>query len=478
MVKKILVFFLTLILICPYLFLFKNINTFEFDLSELHTAFRNSFVQAALSAIATMIFGFWAAMGLTTTKNLKHQRILEFVCLAPSFLPPLFFVTGILQIIKPFPFGIFGIVIVHALMYIGLTSVFFYSMFQNKFKSLSELSYIEGASQSQFLKAVIRCIPFELSMIFLFLFVQFFTSFSIPMLVGHQAITVETLIYQKIMTQGALGEAMAISLMESFLIALILFLYKSPKALAHGHQAEKIYLFDSKTGWFLIVFPVGLFLAGALSGIATGVSQWNNLVSTNLLPLLLRSVGLAIGVGFSVLFFLTLVVYTYRNKFLDKFLLSYIPLSTVLVGLGFLLVKLRLGFLEEDIKVIMALVILTVPTLYRYQLRTQLGSLEGQIEVASLMGSNRFLTFKEIVIPQVFPTITFLAGLAAFWSIGDFAISQIIFGKDATLSLYTQNLLGAYRLELANLLMILLLFLGLLVFITFREMKYVFSKKY
>ena len=93
------------------------------------------------------------------------------------------------------------------------------------------------------------------------------------------------------------------------------------------------------------------------------------------------------------------------------------------------------------------------------------------------MGSTRFLTFKKIVFPQVFPSILFLSGLGAFWAIGDFAISKIIYGKSVTLALHIGDLVGAYKLELANLLVFLLLFLGLIVFTIFREMKYVISKK-
>jgi ABC-type spermidine/putrescine transport system permease subunit II len=93
------------------------------------------------------------------------------------------------------------------------------------------------------------------------------------------------------------------------------------------------------------------------------------------------------------------------------------------------------------------------------------------------MGASPALIFSKIIFPQVLPSILFLSGLGAFWTIGDFAMTQIIYGKDVTLALYIQSLVGSYRLEQANLLMFLLLFLGFMVFILFKEMRHVVSQK-
>jgi ABC-type Fe3+ transport system permease subunit len=233
-------------------------------------------------------------------------------------------------------------------------------------------------------------------------------------------------------------------------------------------------------GLLIIILPIVLFVLGSVSGLIIGMKEIlspNNSIP-NLLPLALRSVALSVFTGFVLMGILSLVALTYRSsKLFDKFLLSYVPLSTVLIALGFLLIHLNLGFIEPDIKVVIAMVILFLPVLYRLELKTRLQSLDSQVEVAQLMGASHALIFNQIVFPQVFPSILFLSGLGAFWTIGDFAISQIIYGEHVTLALYIQSLVGSYKLELANVLVFLLLFLGFFVFILFREMRHVVSQK-
>jgi thiamine transport system permease protein len=478
MVKKIIILFLFILLLLPYLLLFKNIQWVSMDWQELIQASQNTLIQSSLSAIAVIIFGLWGAVGLCSLTNVTHNKYFEFICLTPSFLPSLFFVAAILQILNPFPFGIVGIILIHTLTYVGLAAIFLKSILENKFHTMSEQAYLEGASQSQFLFAVIKNMPVETVMIFIFLFVQFFTSFSVPLLVGMQNLTIETLIYQKIRTTGALSSAMMISFFESVFIAILLLFYRTQISTT-SNASKKLRLLGSKYGLIPVLAPIFLFVSGTSMGSSSGISQFFKIENSHqeILPLTLKSLELSIFVGFALILFLSLLAYAYKNKFFDKFLLSFIPLSTVLVALSLLLVNLNMGFLEQDFKMVLAMVILLLPVLYRFELKTKLYSLESQIEVATMMGANSFFTFKKIVFPQVLPSILFLSGLGAFWTIGDFAISQIIYGKNITLALYIQSLVGSYRLELANLLVLVLLFLGFIVFLIFKEMSYVVSQK-
>lgn len=476
MVKNFLVLVFFLLLILPYLLLFKELQLTSIDLKEFSIAFVNTLQQSLSSTLISILLGFVGALGLCALQGNKKLKYFELLCLIPSFIPTLFFVTSILQIIRPFPFGVAGITITHTMMYAGLVALFYQSVLQNKFQKLSELAYLEGASQLQFLKAVLKNIPFETVMIFLFLFVQFFTSFSVPLLVGHQDLTIETLIYEKIRTEGNFSSAVVISFLESVFIVMLLLMYRAQKGLATLKSFEKIQLLSYKPGLVIIVLPVLLYILGSLVGLTLGISQFQqmNEALQEIIPLALKSSALSLGTGIALVISLSLITYTYRNRFFDKFLLSFIPLSTVLIGLSFLL----FDFINQDVKIIMAMLIIFIPVLYRYELKSKLADLENQIEVASLMGSTRFLTFKKIVFPQVFPSILFLSGLGAFWAIGDFAISQIIYGKNATLALYIQSLVGSYKLELANLLVFVLLIIGLIIFTLFREMRHVTSKKH
>lgn len=473
MVKNGIVFLFIILFISPYLILFKDLNFVSLDTQELGRAFLNTTLQALLSTLGTLIFGMVGALGLCAYQGSRKLKYFEFLCLMPSFLPALFFVTAILQIIKPFPFGLAGIVFIHVLTYVGLAALFYQSVLQNKFQKLSELALIEGATKRQFFFAVLKNIPYETLMIFLFLFVQFFTSFSVPLLVGHQSLTIETLIYEKIRSEGSLSHAAMISFFESLFIMILLLFYRAQRGLSTLQSYEKIRLLNYRPALVIVTIPVVIYVLGSLIGSSIGIQQLlkNRDLFDQTFPLILKSVILSLLTGITLVIALSAITYTYKNRFLDKFLLSFIPLSTVLIGLSFLLVNVQLGYFEKDVKFLLAMLIIFLPVLYRYQLKARLYELESQIEVASLMGSTRFLTFKKIVFPQVFPTILFLAGLGAFWSIGDFAISQIIYGKDVTLALFIQNLVGSYRLELANILIFVLLILGLLIFMMFNVPK-------
>ena len=124
-------------------------------------------------------------------------------CLAPSFLPALFFVTAVLQIVKPFPFGIVGIILIHTLMYAGLVGLLLQFIFVSKFQKLSEQAYIEGATQFQFIFSMFRNMYFELAMIFLFLFVHCVLNFCFCFLLCRpmHEITFSTIDKPKLLSQ-------------------------------------------------------------------------------------------------------------------------------------------------------------------------------------------------------------------------------------------------------------------------------------
>src|SRR5438445_2391727 len=124
------------------------------DWGELGWAFKNSFLQAFFSALVSVIFGFWAALGLLsfTNNNRRHWRmILEILCLLPNFLPPIFILLSTLNVVDPFPMGIPGIVFIHTLMNFGLVAVLLAGLIENKVGGVVELAYVEGASRGSFL---------------------------------------------------------------------------------------------------------------------------------------------------------------------------------------------------------------------------------------------------------------------------------------------------------------------------------------
>jgi thiamine transport system permease protein len=92
-----------LFLLFPFLFLVASFRgSASVDWPELFWAFKNSFLQASLSAFFSVILGLWAALGLVRLKgrNLKPLTALAyFLCLLPNFLPAIFMLLAVLNAI-------------------------------------------------------------------------------------------------------------------------------------------------------------------------------------------------------------------------------------------------------------------------------------------------------------------------------------------------------------------------------------------
>src|SRR5690606_28137621 len=102
--------------------------------------------QAFLSAAISLGLGVWGALGLLSVKGRKRE-ISKFIFLLPNFLPTLFVVLAMLNILNPFPYGIAGIVITHVLINTGLVAYILSEAFENRLGGIVELCMIEGASR-------------------------------------------------------------------------------------------------------------------------------------------------------------------------------------------------------------------------------------------------------------------------------------------------------------------------------------------
>lgn len=110
----------------------------------------------------------------------------------------------------------------------------------------------------------------------------------------------------------------------------------------------------------------------------------------------------------------------------------------------------------------MALTLISFPLLFRWIGQGALESLEDQIHLARTMGARWGQILFEIVWPQRSDPFFRMAGMAALWASGDFAVSSIIAEGNRTWALTIDSLMSSYRLDLASLLTIPLFALGLL----------------
>ncbi|MBX3041892.1 MAG: ABC transporter permease subunit, partial [Bdellovibrionaceae bacterium] len=119
-----------------------------------------------------------------------------------------------------------------------------------------------------------------------------------------------------------------------------------------------------------------------------------------------------------------------------------------------------------------------LPGLWRMGWRSLVENLQGQRQVAESLGASEFAIWRQVLLPQLAPSISTLAGVAAVWACGDFAISKLIASKDLTLGMMTETLISSgYRLGLATVLSVVLLVASVLCFLVMKGLGYVLSQK-
>lgn len=458
-----------LFLIFPYLTFIAKVKIWSLpEWRELGPVLSFTFLQAALSGIFSLLGGFMIALGLARRKT----NFIYWVLL-PSFVPSLFLVISIMNVINPFPFGLWGTVLVHTFTYSGLVGVVLLSKIRERAGGMIELAHIEGASRSSVIfNLVIPILKSDLMNLFTLIFVISFGSFSVPLLTGSVgAITFEVLTYQKIIIEGNFPQAFGLVTMQLLITAVIALLY-SPQTSVRSRRfanLESIFWMPGDLyGKILVLLSVfGLFLVD--SNIPTEIWQ--------VLPgRVLGSVVIGIGSGILCFAFLTSICFGLPHSYFERFLLSYVSPSVPIIGFGFLL----LGFsnvLFAPLAIIFGLVMSTLPGLYRLLLADDVKSLRNQIEVARTMGAGWNQIFTYITFPQCVKSISLLSGFCAFWAVGDFALSRLVASRTINVAMLVDDLMGSYRLGAASVLVWLLLVIGGGIFLLFRGLGNVLSKK-
>lgn len=473
---------IVLYLVFPFLFLIWQFHPDQLpDGAELLWAFKNSFWQAFFSALGSLFFGWWTALGLIflSVRRPRLRPVVEILCLLPNFFPPLFILLATLNILDPFPMGIEGIAIIHILINFGLVAVLVAHLTEAKMGSLTEAAYTLGIGQFHYLRRVFfPILKKDLFLIFLFVFVMCFGSFSVPLIVGgSRGTTIELLIYEKIRLSSHWGEAVFLALLQSFFIfgiSLWAGRGKSPVS----NQPANLRLIAMPTGILLILFSTGLLGMGYWQGLVEGVKAVRNFyeIQSAIAIGFFGSLALGLSVGALTFALLMGVAYATPQAHFEKFMKGYVAPSTALACFCLLILGPNEGF-WPFVKIPLAFVMITLNGLYRMGWESHLQSLEKQREAAWILGASPVLVFREITFPQSLRLAGLLSGLAAVWATGDFAVSRILAHRDLSLALMTETLMSSYRLNLATLLSLLVLLAGLICFVFFFWGSRVLSRK-
>lgn len=463
---------LILFLVFPFLFLVGQFRLFpaQMDFAEIFWAFKNSFLQAFLSSFFSLLFGLWCALGLLCfhAGHRQHWRfLLEILCLLPNFLPPLFILLATLNVVDPFPMGLVGIALVHTVMNFGLVAVLLAGIIESKLGGIAELAYVEGASRWLFFtRGFFSTMQKDLLLLGLFIFVICFGSFAVPLVVGGgRGTTVEVLIYEKIRLSSDWGGAVILAFLQSaFIFALTLVANRGKGTTSR--KWSRLYLLRMPTGVVATLLISSLYILGYIQGFIAGLPLLSTFYEIQSAILWNFMGTLFVGLSTGILCFLglMLIAYCWPKAWFEKFLSGYVAPSTSLVCFSLLIFGPNEGWMPF-FKIPVALMLLSLNTLFRMGWAGELQSLQPQLTAAYAMGAEKKQIFREILFPQVVGRAGLLSGLAAIWACGDFAVSRVLAHRDLNLAMMTETLMTAYRLNQATVLSSLIILAGFICFI-------------
>ncbi|MCX7979162.1 MAG: ABC transporter permease subunit, partial [Bdellovibrionaceae bacterium] len=276
-------FFLVVFLLFPFfvlIYLFPSWSLPETE--EFLWAAKNTFCQAGLSALISIVLGFWLALGLLF---LSHnfptlRRLADVLCLAPSFLPPIFVLLAVLNLVDPFPTGLAGIVLIHVWINSGFMAVMIAAVIELRAGRFMEIAWVLGASRWRILfDILIPLIRRDLMLLFAFVFALCFSSFAIPLVVGGgKGTTLEVLIYEKIRISYDWGPALSIAVFQSLFVLLVGGLSSMGRGWTAGRGGDCAEIVSSPLAALVILSLGAALLWGWLEGIFLGAAQWKDLV--------------------------------------------------------------------------------------------------------------------------------------------------------------------------------------------------------
>lgn len=452
------------------------------DWRELFWATKNSILQAALSSFLTIGFGIFCCQGLiylNRPRLVRIKKIIEVGILVPGFLPPLFSILSLLNIIEPFPMGLWGIAIVHCWMFAGLFAVIISRHILEQIGGYLEVAQVMGASSWMANWKITWPLIFkEIVWVSIYVFICSFASFSVPLAVGGgRGTTIEVLIYEKTRISLDWGASIILASIQCLFLSGFSFVNSKSKIINLKRRTDLSY-FGSSIGLFFLAIIIGTFVVGFLTGVFEGLLRFNYLfeVSSNFLKLFFGSFITSTLVAIFCYISLMLIAYYSPNKFLIKFFSGYTAPSTALTGFAFLLLP-GSNIFWQLIKISIGIFIILFASVFRLGWQTEMEISRKYYEQAEIFGASRSDIFKKITWPMMHHRAEFLSGLALIWAFGDFSIARIVGSQSLTLAMLADNLRESYRLGLASVVFFLLMLCSGLCWLNWKGVMGVLGRK-
>lgn len=482
-----------LFLLSPFLLLFFYLfqyphfftNETPIHVEELLVGFKITFFQSAISGLGALVLGFFYFLGLLSIKTKWVKSLFEIIILLPNLFPQLFIVLSLVNLFEKtlgfIPFGFWGVVASHTIVYAGLVALSLSRTVTEKMGKTLDLAIIEGAGRWQLIYVgIIKRFKKEIYSLFLFVFTLCFTSFTIPFLMGQGLPVLEIQIYENIRIEQNWSQALIIVALESLFVLTLALLYQtspSHESIKKWSGVVSQYVGIRSFNFFTIIMILFLLL-GVTLGFYRGLVEV--VTDTPFVMSLFNPIygTLLIGFGSGALtFFLFLWLgWCWPIGKIHYFLMAYVAPSSAITGFAYLLWGEN-GFYSSLVKIILGFTLMSVAGLYRFYGFSFFSKLNRQIDVAKTLGASRRAIYKKIIFPQIVDSVGFVSGLTAFWICGDFALSTILAYNDITLALVIKNLIQTYRFDQATFLVWIMLACGAFCYFIFGGLGHVLSRK-
>lgn len=465
----------------PALFVFNHLRILDLSFFKNTQIYIPSLLQALASTVFTLGISFflsWGLLALRRSWSAKNFLIFEYFLLLPSFVPPLIVIVSVLSLFSQFPFGFWGVVLMHGVFEVGLVSVFLSRWLVYKLEPYNSLFILHPQSVSRRWSLMGSLLKTEITMTFGFLFIYFLTSLSVPMILSGQSYTsIELTMYNAV--RNSRDWDLALHLYALQILMILPFLLFIPKKSPPDETAPSIEGSTSILGkcfGFLGALPSICVLIGLIIQAPRGfaAAQREGLVASH--PLLGSLLMGFFSAGLSFLF-LSVLVYFYQHREFRKLLRLWTIPSFVMVGFFFESVVSHGSVMSSLFWASVTLVFLFAPTLARLGLYQQIEQSQAQLEMATVLGASPWKIFCAITFPVVQPWLFVLSGVSALWAMGDFAILRLFVTGDVTLGLKIQSLIEQYRWDQAVMLSWYLLGACSLVFLFFGGFAFVAAQK-
>lgn len=429
--------------------------------------------QAVVSTTVVVILALPLAY-LLYRKNFKGQAVVRALITVPFILPILVIAISFSTFQKSnvliSPVAL--IIAAHVFVNLGLAVRVIGSAWQAISPSLDEAAALDGAGRLRnFCSVTFGLLRPSITASATLVFAYTSASFAVVLVLGAGLVqSIETAIYQAALSYLDLGKAAVYALLQLLLMGLSFWLSEvfakharldfSDIELSDVDARKRLDLRDAPAIavgiaiGFSFVLPIwNVFSKAFTFGDTFSMQNFVNLLAPNAASALDSSIAQAAGnslrnvaiaslssllIGCAVAWMLAHSKRNLLSRLTDFAYLAPIGVSTVLLGLGYLVTYSSEPFALRSSWLVVPLVetLLALPLMVR-MVYSALKSVDSSVlDAAAVDGANQWQVARQIELPLIRPTLEVAAGFAAIIALGDFGASSFLaFGDQETLPL-------------------------------------------